>query len=130
MNTARGQVGWRFWFWWVLASTVGFAVGLAVPEPVIEAMEEAVVGAVVGASAGIAQWLVLQWRVSRAGWWVLASIVGLAVGFAVPEAVAVAVEEVGLAVGLSGYGAITGGVLVWLLRRSVTSEPSPPIAAA
>ena len=59
-------------------------------------------------------------------WWVLASTVGLAVGFAVAfavlEAVGVAVafavlEAVGVAVGGALYGAITGGVLVWLLRQ-------------
>ena len=27
MNTERAQVGWRFWLWWVLASTEGFGSG-------------------------------------------------------------------------------------------------------
>lgn len=33
-NTEHAQVGWGFWLWWVLASTVGFAVGIAVGEAV------------------------------------------------------------------------------------------------
>ncbi len=103
MNTERAQVGWGFWLWWVLASTVGLAVGKFVPLWVIfvghgalayalggraSALGEAVavygllalIGAFGGASVGIAQWLVLRRQVARAGWWVLASIVGFAVG--------------------------------------------------
>ena len=185
MNTERKQVGWgfwlrwvsAFWLWWVLASTVGLAVGGAVggavgfavyeePAGVAVVVGVAVVGAVFGASVGIAQWLVLRRQVSRAGWWVLASTVGLAVGGVVVEAVlvggallvgetlvfAVFGASVGIAqwlvlrrwqvsragwwvlastvgfavtgvvveavfVSLAGYGAITGGVLVWLLRQ-------------
>ena len=51
-----------------------------------------------GTVLGVLQWLVLRRRVARAGWWVLASTAGWAVLGAV-------------------YGAITGAVLVWLLRR-------------
>jgi hypothetical protein len=96
------------------------------------------------ASTAIAQWLVLRRHVSRAGWWALASIVVYVVAgallFALGAAVAPAVGEVvkrantslvglpaavGAAlVGLFGYGAISGGVLVWLLRRPVTEELS------
>ena len=56
-------------------------------------------------------------------WWVLASIVGLAVAFAADS------ENVGLAVGVV-IGAITGVVLLWLLRQPVTEEPSLPQEAA
>jgi hypothetical protein len=104
MNTERAQVGWRFWLWWVLASTVGLAVGMLVRPfafyvvgawltwgggiEVVFALDDVVAlevafalsGALGGASVGIAQWLVLRRQVSRAGWWVLASSVGLAVG--------------------------------------------------
>ncbi|MCH8876688.1 MAG: hypothetical protein IIA89_07665 [Chloroflexi bacterium] len=122
MNTERTRVGWGFWLWWVLACTVGltvafavaFAVTDAVSSAVAFAVTEAVVGAVVGASVGIAQWLVLRRQVSRPGWWVLASIMGLAVAFALSGAFAL-----GGALGLVVYGAITGAVMVWLLRQPV-----------
>ncbi len=207
MNTERAQVGWGFWLWWVLASTVGLAVGMVV-RPLafyvvgawltwgggievvfalddVVAYEVAVVlsGALGGTSVGIAQWLVLRRRVARAGWWVLASSVGLAVGMVVgPDIIPdlsraeptfvvgiaqvalrgvrdgasmgiaqwlvlrrrvarggwwVLASTVGLAVGVlfsvaAGviYAPITGGVLVWLLRQSVTEEPIHPQDAA
>ena len=130
--------------WWVLASTVGLAVGFAVALAVSEAVGLTVgltggshfssepvalvlFGAVAGASMGTAQWLVLRRQVSQTGWWVLASIVGVALSVAVFFTVTAGVEEAaGVAGGgaLSGavYGAITGGVLVWLLRQPVAKD--------
>ena len=122
-NIQRTQVGWGFWLGWVLASTVGLAVGLAAGAALltiiafstlvggsgIDPLTSAMEGALLGASVGIAQWLVLRRKVSRAGWWVLASTVGAV-----------------LLVTVVGYGAITGGVMVWLLRQPVTEEPSLP----
>jgi hypothetical protein len=108
--------------WWVLATTVGGAVattvGGAVGGAVGVAVTEAEAVAVGGAVGGAMQWLVLRRRISRAGWWVLASTVGWAVGVAVYEAVLGAVVGAVLG-GVVGavYGAITGGALVWLLRR-------------
>ena len=79
-------------------------------------------GVWLGLRFGIAQWLVLRRHVPGAGWWVLASIVGVAVSVAVISTVTAGVEEAGGiagggAVGGAVYGALTGGVLVWLLRQ-------------
>jgi hypothetical protein len=52
------------------------------------------------------QWLVLRWQVSRAGWWVLVSALGMGVSFALDQGV-------GLLVGT----AMTGIALVWVLRQ-------------
>ena len=116
---------------WVLASIVGWTVGLAMGLAVGEAVSEAVAGGavsgvvsgvVVGASVGIAQWLALRRQVHQAGWWVLASIVGwtvwLAVGFFGLGFFTV-LEPAGFFVGFAVGGAITGGVLVWLLRQPI-----------
>jgi hypothetical protein len=125
--------------WWVLASMVGLAVSLALVFTVVFALNMGAVGAVVGASVGIAQWLVLRRRVYRASWWVLANTVGVAVGGALGVAVGGAVvasagggvgEVEALAVGIAmaiamggiWYGAFTGSVMVWLLRRSSEKE--------
>jgi len=135
--------------WWLLASPVGLVVtGLGVvggmilifsvrgPSGVEEAMGDVVglgvFGAVTGTSLGIAQWLVLRRQVARAGWWVLVNTVYFTVYFAVGRAVGKAVADLdgsgalGIFVGVAVYGAITGGVLVWLLRQPVTEEPSLP----
>jgi hypothetical protein len=216
MNIERAQVGWRFWLWWVLVSTVGMTMGLFVGflaggiTQIILFSEQGVVGevlnftligaifgailgtnqryvlrrsapqfggwvlastvgwavgagsgwavgagsgwdvdlvvggegliftlmlAVGGASVGIAQWLVLRRQVARAGWWVFANtVMGGALGWAVDL---VKVKFRGQAIGLVFllpvfgvlalvvYGAITGGVLFWLLRQSATKELDP-----
>jgi hypothetical protein len=132
------------WVWASVAGgTVGGVLALAVGEVVGEAsgFEVAVVvgGAALGASLGIAQWLVLRRHLPQAGWWILASSVGLGLGFAmgrvlgglVAQAVGEALAEVFGTVTLAtlllvGYGAITGGALVWLLRRPSTGEPASP----
>ena len=87
-------------------------------------------GAVGGAAIGILQWLVLRRQVSGAGWWVLASTMGWAVGsglgLLVFRTVALAVSSdaafivalsVGAAVDGAAMGAITGFALVKLLRQ-------------
>ena len=76
---------WKFRLYWVLASTVGIVIiyatlGLAQFVFYMDRLELAGVGAVAGAVAGIMQWLVLRRRISRAGWWVLVSAIGWAMG--------------------------------------------------
>ncbi len=66
----RTQIGWTFWFQWILATTLGWLVGWVV------------LGEVgIGAAIGVAQWLVLRREVSNAGWWILASTVAWFVGW-------------------------------------------------
>ena len=45
----------------------------------------AVVFVVVGTAVGIAQWLVLRQHVDRAGWWILASTLSVAMFGVVPS---------------------------------------------
>ncbi len=116
----RTPVGWGFWLWWVLASAVGFTVAAAADNAVSEALDFVVYGVPVG----VTQWLVLRRQVSRAGWWILATIAGFVGGQSlrlvlddvVSDSVAVG-ELLGMAVALAVFGAITGGALVWLLRH-------------
>ena len=127
----RRKPGWGFWLLWVLASTAGWAVGLAVGNAVGDAVGGGGVVAMVAAvgGAGVAQWLLLRRQVHRAGWWILASTAGWAVGLAVGGAVGSAVVgavgsavrfAVLLAVGDAVAGAVIGavtGVAQWLLLR-------------
>jgi hypothetical protein len=103
---------------WVLATSLGFAMFGAVNEA--NTVVFAVVFAVVGAAVGIAQWLVLRQHLRRAGWWALASTMGFATYGAVPSLYETVYGAVGVVVVLTivaMYGAITGAVLVWLLRQ-------------
>ncbi len=92
------------------------------------------------ASVGTMQWLVLRRTVSRAGWWVLANIVGFiamdvmryVLGSIMSDIRTVVMEgqnTVMWILELLLYGSITGGMLVWLLRQSVPIESVPQQAA-
>ena len=116
--------------WWVLASA---AAGYGITQASFILIEESLsfglllsstgVAALGGAVTGILQWLVLRGKVSRAGWWVLASTVGwglsMAVTIAMPSGVTDDIEFTGPAVTGAVLGAVTGAALVWLLRQPV-----------
>ena len=92
--------------WWVLATTAGWAMGgvvswamgFAAAGPMVRTVDQVIFGAVTGAVVGAMQWGILRRHVPQAGWWVLASAAGSAVG------------------GLVSW-AVTGIALVWLLRQ-------------
>jgi hypothetical protein len=119
--------------WWVLATSFGFGVipavlevlGGAVFEHFTQAAAWTVLGTITGASLGIAQWPALRGQVARAGWWVLASTVGLGIGFIVAgiELVSPTSRASGATIGAI-YGAFSGGIMVGLLRQQITKEPS------
>jgi hypothetical protein len=99
---------WGFWLKWVVA-TIGIVVPFialayvtwspAGDNAATDAVTNAVGGAVAGAVIGFVQWLVLRQQVYRAGWWVLATAVGLAVSSALDGFVSSAVS--GALLGLS-----------------------------
>lgn len=129
--------------WWAVASTaawpvdmilvafVGTAVALGArllggADGPLAGIDSADVGSVTGtilygAVLGVLQWLVLRRWVARAGWWVLASGVGW-----VAAGLLSGIDAEGGIVGrtLIGvvYGAITGVVLLWLLRQPPPSR--------
>jgi hypothetical protein len=143
----RAQAGWGFWLRWVLASAVGGVMGGAMGVGVIifmflmalggtefgsvfVASFGTVFGIVVGALIGIAQWLVLRRHISQAGWWVLASTAGGAMGGAVSflgimtvgGAEAEAVVKAGASVGIAQWPGLRRHVSRagwWVLASSV-----------
>lgn len=115
---------------WTLASALGF--GLAMGAPLAADPEENpamagfLVAAVFGVVSGILQWLILRRNIPRAGWWLLANVLGSLVG-TITFPIAVVISETGnwslaiIVFGMgfgAGHGAITGAALVWLLRQS------------
>ena len=99
-------------FWWIVASAVGWGIGWAVGGAVaVASFYLVIIGAAGGMFAGITQWQVLHRRIPGTGWWVLFSTIGWAAGGAVDDFL------FGLVNGTIA-GAISGIVLLWLLRRA------------
>ena len=73
---------------------------------------------VFGAAVGVLQWLVLRQQAGGAGWWVPASAAGWVVG---GLSAGITDSPAGWTVLGAVYGAITGCVLVWLLRQRVAA---------
>ena len=119
---------------WGLASALGFGSAMGASAAAIPDDNPAMAGflivSVFGVVGGILQWLILRRNVPRAGWWLLANLLGSLVG-AIGPSTAVAISETGnwglalMAFGMmfgAGNGAITGATLVWLLRQSPPGE--------
>ncbi len=126
--------------WWVAASIVGYAGGLVLGNVVGVAVSSTTDDAAllalgvgpgtVGAVAGGAQWLVIRRGLPIAWLWIAATVVGVTgggFGGDLLRALSLPLDDVfgfmaGFAVFGAIYGVVTGATLVWILRRSVTSE--------
>jgi hypothetical protein len=120
---------------WGLASALGFGSAMAAliaagPGENDSMAGVVILGSVFGVVSGILQWLILRWKVPRAGWWLIANLLGSLTGaIAIPIAAALsetgnwgpAVMTFGLVFG-AGNGAITGTALIWLLRQSPSNN--------
>jgi len=126
---------------WTLAAALGFGLAMAAPlatDPEENpAMAGVLVGTVFGLVSGILQWLILRRKVPRAGWWLLANLLGSLVGtIAFPIAVTIsetgnwglAIMVFGMGFG-AGNGAITGTALLRLLPQSPSSDAEDLAAA-
>lgn len=105
--------------WWWIAACIAAALVVAFIVITIPAIDAGTGVAAGGLVLGALQWPILRGQVMRAGWWILASTVGWVVGGFLSGAF----EGGFLGWGTIGfvYGAITGVVLLWLLRH-----PRPP----
>ena len=98
MNTEHTSIGWRFGLQWVLLTVVGWVIGfplgfvlVAVAGGIIGVhegsnsillkfgLDNAALFIVVVAVVSLMQWLALRPVVQRAGFWVLASIIGFTI---------------------------------------------------
>jgi len=120
-EVAVQAANWSLWFWWILGSTVGAAVGTAASH-LIPALswtwgwsgwaEGSVWATAAWSAIGISQWLVLRRHIKKAGWWVLGSAVGGAMGFALGSSAATTVidiigsRQLTIAYSLLGYVAV------------------------
>lgn len=99
--------------WWILTSSLGLLIGsfIAQPFPLV------IHGLVVGIVLGVAQWLVLRTDrpQAQAGVWVVVQAVCYLGLWSIPVLADALIPR--LILGSLLYGAITGGMLTWLLRQ-------------
>jgi hypothetical protein len=121
--------------WWIATPALGWLLGIAVVYlgyaiwPVVlnarSTWWAVLVFASIGATTGLVQWLVLRRRVPRAGWWVLASVLGWGLVRPVSGESFTSPPELLLGLGVVP-SAVTGLALWWLLAHL----PQPEIAAS
>jgi hypothetical protein len=124
--------------WWIMTNVVGSycliycqrAIAIWGVDRSLGETGELLVGtglvALCGAVTGTLQWLVLRRKVAQAGWWILATTVSWGLcrlfmetdpwGSGIMAAMLSHVTAVAL------LGALTGGVLVWLLRHQTQAK--------
>lgn len=118
---------------WVLATAAGYTLATVAAALIFSLpySDSAVAGMVAfaivaGVAGGVLQWLVLRQKVAHAGWWLLASILGLFVGMGIGGPMAMTLGQSGrvleptIVFGILfgvGVGAIPGAALVWFLRH-------------
>ncbi|UKO98665.1 hypothetical protein [Nostoc sp. UHCC 0870] len=116
--------------WWPLVTALGTALGWFLGYQTGYAIFSSwgltgalIIGFVVcGVALGIMQWLILKLQVSRAEWWIIANAVGfIGISYSVYFTWSLA-GIVLTTVACTFFSAITGGVLVWLMRQSAVKH--------
>ncbi len=126
--------------WWVLASTLGFAIAPIVAITGLMAVSQIMsldgnplvapilLGVLSGVLSAIFPWLILRRQFAQAGWWIPAHLLGSLLGGALGIVTFHGVNLIGFyqfdwaAAGAmfgAGLGAVTGITLVWFLRQPV-----------
>jgi hypothetical protein len=133
MERGDFTVDWSRWLGWVLATALGAAVGLVLSPIIARSIgamgnldEDVLFGAAAALLLGIfiggLQWLVLKRLVSRAGWWVPASLAGYVAVF-ISSSLS-NVLRLGAAIGTPYFipltavlGAALGAPQYWVLKQ-------------
>jgi len=127
--------------WWILASTLGFAVAPIAAIAGVMAISQIMsldgnplaapilLGVLFGVLSAIMPWLALRRQLAQAGWWIPAHLLGSLAGGGLGIVAFHAMSLIGFyqfawaAAGAmfgGGLGTITGITLVWLLRHPVS----------
>ena len=142
IKTDGGQIGWRFGIRWVLFTIAGWAIGLPLGFVLVPVagliiglhegsdsillklgLDNAAVFIVVAAVVSLMQWLAIRRVVQRAGFWVLASIIGFTISSSIHGVVC---HVYGYPDDLGPLGAVVwtlffilGGTLTGLLQQRI-----------
>jgi hypothetical protein len=69
-------------WWWIITSAAGWSLGWGMVSLFSPPQIETLVGAIYGATTGLVQWMILRRWIPKAGWWIITSALGWAVGLA------------------------------------------------
>jgi hypothetical protein len=119
--------------WWIWTNILGVSIsGVIITALLIGGVSQNIVahplfsGTLTGIFVGILQWFFLRQRVSKAGWWILANIVGVALGKAISfGASTIWGSFLELVFGGLVFGGITGFLLIWLLQYPLSESKEP-----
>ena len=110
----------RYWIW---ASAAGFGIGKGVANGLMGIVPGPagyfLAGAVIGATAGLAQWLAMKRHDPATASWIITTSLGWAIGWYIGSLlnrILAAPEVIGLALGATLAGVITGLSMLRLLR--------------
>lgn len=67
-------------WWWIITSSIGWALGWGLVSLVSPPQIETLVGAILGAATGFLQYFILRRWLPKAGWWIIISALGWAIG--------------------------------------------------
>ena len=121
------QPGWRVWFLWLMASSIGWGWGVywgwfdgtepktlqVAPAALLAGYLGLIVGAI---TMGVLQWVVLRKHIYLAFRWLLASLGALAVAGVLMIIGEVIEKDLGWKLGISSFGLVVG-VLQWMVLR-------------
>lgn len=105
-DTRTGSPDWLFWLSWVAVSTAAILLGSVILYAMIfiakavlpDINEDRLFGGlmfpVLAIMLGLCQWFVLRTRISKSGWWILATAAGLLVGIALAGGVVQAIRHI------------------------------------
>ena len=131
--------------WWVLASTLGFAIAPIAALAGVMALSQIMsldgnplaapilLGVLSGVLSAIIPWLILRRQFAQAGWWIPAHLLGSLLGGPLGIVTFHALSAIGYydfswagagAMFGAGLGAVTGITLVWFLRQPVHADRS------
>ena len=117
-STSLTRDEWSLAIRWVVATTLGWVIGFAICawfKAFFESFRSD--GAVIGVCVGILQSIALRGRVKHTGWWVVATVIGFAIGKFAADAIT---QSMAGAVGFALGGAVIGtalGAAQWLVLR-------------
>lgn len=131
--------------WWVVASTLGFAIAPIAAIAGVMAVSQVMsldgnsmaapilLGVLSGVMSAIFPWLILRRQFAQAGWWIPAHLLGSLLGGPLGIVTFHALSAIGYydfswagagAMFGAGLGAVTGITLVWFLRQPVHADRS------